>query len=70
MIDLTIVWLTLRNSLRLMKMFEAKRVLFQEQLRLSDERAESSEGRGCVLDVRKDADGIPVLVEINLKDIE
>ena len=61
---------SLRKSLRLIQLFESKRFLFKDQLRLSDERAESSEDRGFALDVRKTEDGVPVLVESPLESLD
>ena len=61
---------SLKESLRLIQLFESKRFLFKDKLRLSEERAESADRRGCVLDVRKDPDGVPVLVETKLSLFE
>jgi len=55
---------SLCSSLRLMKLFEAKQFLFIDSIRLSDERAETAEGRGKHIGFRRAPDGTRVLVEI------
>jgi len=61
---------SLRRSLRQLRLFEAKRFLLLDNLRTSDERAETAEARNRVLGFRKTLDGNHVLVESSLEDME
>jgi len=61
---------SLRRSLRQLRLFESKRFLLLDHLRLSDERAESAEARNRVLGFRRTLDGNHVLVESSLEELE
>lgn len=56
---------SLRKSLRLMNLLESKRYLFSDNLKLSSERIETAEMRGKFVALRKDFEGVPILVEMD-----
>lgn len=61
---------SLRRSLRYIQLFESKRFLLLDKVRMSDERADSAEARGKVLGFRKTVDGDRVLVESEIEEME
>jgi hypothetical protein len=61
---------SLRRSLRCIRLFESKRYLLLDKIRVSDERADSAEAREKVLGFRKTMEGTHVLVESSIEDLE
>ena len=61
---------SLRKSLRYVRLFESKRFLMADGLRMSLEQAETAESRKCILGLRKTAQGRHVLVETSMEDME
>lgn len=57
----------LRRSLRLIRLFEAKKTLLLENLYSSDERAETADMRNRALGFRRTEDGKYVLVESSVE---